>query len=89
MEALFGVVLTGIAAIITASAALVKASRWANRSTRTENRDLHEYREHAYRVIRLQTVLLRRHGIEDTDEVTEAKRVLEDIGDRIDQGDAE
>ncbi|HMM95412.1 hypothetical protein [Phycicoccus sp.] len=89
MEAVLGVVLTGIAAIITAIAALVKASRWANRTTRSENRNLHEYREVADRVIRLQGIHLNRHSIEDNEEIAEAKAELQAMGQRIDQGDTE
>lgn len=89
MEAVLGVVLTGIAAIITASAALVKAARWANKSTRAQNRALHEYREAADRVIRLQTVHLRRHGIEDSPDILDAMQDLEEARDRVDQGENE
>ena len=87
MEAVLGVVLTGIAAIITAAAAFVKASRWANHDVRRENRGLHDYRNRADRVIRLKDIHTDRHGLLDTPEITKAKAALLEAGRVIDNGE--
>lgn len=87
MEAVLGVVLTGIAAIVTAAAAFVKASRWANGDVRRENRGLHDYRDKADRVIRLKDVHTERHGLVDSPEIIKAKDALREAGRVIDEGD--
>lgn len=87
MEAVLGVVLTGIAAIVTASAAFVKASRWANRDVRRENRLLHEYRNKADRVIRLKDIHTERLGISDPPEIVNARVALQETGRVIDEGE--